>query len=446
MVHMTYLPLFVRRAFSLLTLTALLLPARTVAAQAAGDSRWQPFFGCWEAPAPTIRVVGATTAPRSPLRCVVPSGGGADVLTVSSDGKVTDRQHFVADGSEQQVTRDGCTGVEGAGFSKTGFVVYVHSSFECEGNLHRSASGLFSMTPKGEWIDIEGVTSGKSTGVRVLRFVSTDDLKGVPSEITEALKGRTLPVSAARTAAIELTAVDIADASIRLPEGVVQAWLMERERGYVIKVNAAMLTALADQGVPPKTVDVLVALAYPRVFALDPSTNDASLRAAAEGGAGGTESSLASGSRIFGYDAYGMPIYDYSDLRRCLAYSMSYLTMCDRFGMLGYSAYGYGSYGRYGYANNYGYPWGGGGYPGGGWYAPSGPVVVTVRPTDTGIAGGSPGHVVKGRGYSEGSSTKSGNPSASATSGSSGSAGASGSSSGAASPAASSERTAKPKP
>jgi hypothetical protein len=412
---------FLSAAASIVTALLVTVPAQSAVAQGAPvDPRWQAWLGCWEAAdASGVRIIGSTSAP---IVCAIPAAGASavDLVTVVS-GKIVDRMLVEANGQRRTTTKDGCTGWESAAWSKSASRVYLHSEYSCPGGVTRNSNGLLALSPRGEWLDVQSVASGTNKGVRVVRMNQATDLTNVPAEVTTALQGRSLSANAARVAAsATLTAADLIDATTNVDAPVVEAWLVERDQGFAL--DAKMLTSLADAGLPESVIDVMVALTYPKVFALNPATRTGEFRPAEPSGASYNRSrSLA----VLGYDPMGYPMFGYgSYYSRCSSpyygyYSYgysSYLSGCGYNGY-GYSGYGYG-YGGYGYGFGFGY---------GGWYPGSVPVVVVVRGEDNGSAGARP-RVVKGRGYTAGSSGSSGSPS-SGSSGSSSSSGSSGSSS-----------------
>lgn len=420
------------RSFATGLAAALLLLAasRPAAAQATStDARWQAWLGCWEAAdASGLRVIGSPTAP---TMCAVPANGSAIELVTVTDGKVLDRTRVDASGARSASSKDGCTGWESATWSASASRVYLRSEYDCPGGLRRTSNGLIALSPRGEWLDVQSVAAGTNTGVRVVRMREATNLSAIPAEVTAQLPVRTFSVGAARIAAgSKLTVGDVVDASASVDSSVVQAWLVERDQGFVL--NAAVLTTLADAGVPGSVTDVMLALSYPKVFALNPGTRTGEFRDADQVAPMSRGRALA----VMGYDPMGYPMFGYdSYYRRCAspyyssyswAYS-SYLAGC------GYNGYGYNGYG-YGYGYGSGY----------GWYPGSGPVVIVVKGSDNVPAGERP-RVVNGRGYSQGGKGSSGSGSTSPGSGSSGSS-SSGSSSSGASTAPAPARTAKPRP
>jgi hypothetical protein len=199
-----------------------------------------------------------------------------------------------------------------------------------------------------------------------------------------------------------LTIEDVTEASRHLENDVVEAWLVER--GGSIILDADRLVLLANAGVPSSTTDLLVALAYPNVFALN------------------------------GRHRQTREIDDYVPI-----IPPATLGMCDidyRFGYGSTYCNGFGGYGGYGY----------GGYPFG-WY-PGYPYVIVYTGSGGGGGGGNAsrphGRVLNGQGYQEGW-----RPTAQAATSSTGS-GSGSTSAGSSTPSSSSssgeQRTAKPRP
>lgn len=393
-------------ATSLLTGLILLGSSTPLAAQeVSGDPRWQAWLGCWEAVAEPD-LIATINSEKKPRICVTPAAGASavDIATFVGDS-VALRQHIDVTGAQRQMTRDGCTGWERAQWSQNGQRVYLRSSYSCPGGLTRTSNGIMALSAAGEWLDVQGIVAGTTVGVRVARYRDVTDVASLPSEIAAALRGRERVVSDARIiATAPLVPADVVEASRFLDPGVVQTWLAERGEGFALDANR--LSELEKAGVAPNVIDVMVALSYPRVFALDRS------RVGGPNDTRTTDEVAGSGRTVY---VYGWDPF-YSDY--------------------GYSRYG-SRYGRYGY-----------GY--GDWYYGNTPVVI-VRPP-SGTDGDRHGKVVKGRGYTAGRGSTGGSDKATAAgskgSGSSGGSAASGSGSGSSSksPSSGTGRTAKPRP
>lgn len=396
------------------------VPSPAAAQSVRVDGRWDAWLGCWQ-PA------GAPSSAKTPLLCVVPASGtsAVDLLTVA-DGKVTAREHIVADGERLADSHDACTGWRSAQWSNDGSRVYLHSQYTCDNNVKRGSTSLMAMSANGEWMDVQGVQVGKNNGVRLMMYREVTDPGNLPAEVANAIGNRAMAVASARVAAAAPVRVeDIAEASQKLDAPVVEAWLANR--GDRMTVNARQLVALANDGVPGSVIDMVVALSYPDKFAVASANGaaggqyaDAVEASPLTGVAGSSANTQGAAMRMCPYSAYG---WDYAG--QC-GYSPYAYGMYNPYGYY-YNPYGvYSPYGGYGYSG-YGYGgYGYGGYGYGGWYSGSQPVIVIRNPSDNSNA--AHGRLVKGRGYVGGGSP-SGSAGASSSRGSAGSSGGGGGSS-----------------
>ena len=366
----------------------LLVPTARASAQATiADGGWNAYLGCWE-PA------GAPSGVKASLLCVVPAQGASavDLVTVT-DGKEVAREHINANGEHVATTRDGCKGWESAEWSGDGERVYLHADFTC-GAMRQRSTALIAMSANGDLMDVQGLKAGKNNGVRVTQYREATDPGPLPADIASAIGARTMAVDAARvSAAAPISTDNVIEASAHLDAPVVEAWLANR--GDPMAVDAKQLEALAKGGVPGDVIDVMVALANPQRFAINPAL----------GGAGGQYGDAVAPSRLNGVvgssnaNAPARPICPYS------AYGWDYGSACMYSPWTyGFSPYGYpyGLYSPYspynpyfGYAGGYNYGYG---YGYGGWYGGQ-PVIVVTNNGQT----ASHGRVVKGRGYVQGS-------------------------------------------
>ncbi len=362
---------------------ALLLAAP---AGAQGDSSpWAPWIGCWDL------VPGRSLPATSERVCVIPAERAAAVDLVSVEGdSIISRQHLVSSADDRALRQGDCNGVEHV--QASGARVYLRTTMRC-GEQDRLVNSVMAMSRDGEWLDVRGVAFGPNVGVRVSRYRETPASAELPAEVAAALNGRPRGMHPARLAAsgpVQLR--DVVEASSLLEVGVLQTWLAERGQGFGL--DAQGLVALEESGVSPQVIDIMVALSYPDVFALDrtqlgdpPPDTRGEIRGGDLGGGY--------------YDGYG------------------------------WDPYGYGS----GYGRGYG--------SGSGWYSGRRPIVVVQRPADDTVD--EHGKVVKGRGYVSGKNGSSGSANSGGSSGgnSSGSAGRASSDS---EKGSSTGRKAKPKP
>lgn len=358
---------------------ALLAGAVTLAPSAraqdvAADNRWSGLLGCWQpvtatsADSYTAWMEQRARDAESPKLCILPTtnANAVEFVTVAG-GKVTARDTVDAGNQHRARMRDTCDGWEGASWSPDRRRVYLRSEYTCDGNLARTSSGMLAMSSDGQLMQINEVASRGSKSVRVVRYQSVPAPEGITLDSTVVPRADAMRVTAARaTMGGALSGADIVDVVNSVDSLVAEAWLVERGDRFV--VDAKRLAALADAGVPGRITDLMVALAYPKYFALDQSQRVAT----ALGGSGRVVYATLPPSDPFGYGG-------------------GYAGMPAGYGPLGYRPYVYDAYGfaygfpRYGYQEYYG------GYM----YRP--PVVVVVG--SGGVNGRAHGHVVNGHGY-----------------------------------------------
>ena len=354
----------------------LLAPAAGEAQQAAG---WQALIGCWEPAA----------GPGPTAVCVLPAGPSAVEMVTVAEGRVASRDRIDASGAPQPGTRESCTGWDRGRWSADGRRLYLASEHACEGGVQLRATGVMAMPSSHEWLDVRGVrVAGGPPEVRVRRFRELSASATLPAELARevaALSERSTVRAALRAnAAAPLGTAEVIDASRELDADVLEAWLVENGDGFAI--DARRLAAMADAGVPGRVIDVVVALTYPRRFAID--------RPAAGAGDVSARPEVADTARGAGLQARDPRVCrDYSALtRRCYDdVPPGYSPYGGGYGGYGYSPYGYSTlgYSPYGWGSGIG-GWGHG-------YGYDRPPVIVVRGPD-----GSRGRVVKGRGYTRG--------------------------------------------
>ena len=372
-----------RTTRSLLVAAALLssgaAPAR--GQSAATDSRWLPYLGCWEP------IEGSKSS-----LCIVPAAGtsSVDFVTVFK-GQVTVREPIAATGAHIETTSGDCTGWRSAEWSAHGQRLFLRSEDGCPGAPARSGTGVIAMSNNGEWLYIQSATVAGQTGLQVQRYrpVAGDDSLHL---------GISATIAARAAAAAPLGFDDVVEASRKVEAEVLQAWLVER--GEPFTLDARRLIALADAGVPSNVIDLMVALSYPKAFAINPAARQGERRAPAAN------------------SVYREPVT--AIFAKDLFCSSSYLMQ---------------PYARYDcFGGGYGYRHGNGWYPGGYPLA----IVYTGPPA----APRPHGRMVNGQGYTVGSSgTGQAQPNSAGSSGGNSSNSSTGSSS-----SSSEGRTAQPRP
>lgn len=484
-------------------------------AAARFDARWRPWLGCWTPGDTAVISINGRTSPRT-FVCVTPTtdGAGVDITSIVS-GRGVSRERVVASGARVVRTLDGCPGWESARFSADGQRVLLRSEYTCNGTLPRRESGVFAITPEGEWLDLQGVDVMGSAGVRGMRFRdagievaalsdtrlidralrdsagtavlrfregceivetttwSTDRRRAtlraesrcptspfqnaaqgpVTRTVAEYTRDSTgswmqtggtpgdtvlrLPLQnmtgdsaylaferptgfATRTARVmaasPLSTDDVVEMAKHVDVTVAEAWLTETRQGF--DLDARALLRLADSGLPPRMIDLMVALSNPRTFAVLPNGSSVERIRTTTAMRGNMRDMNTVNSIAFG--GWGMSSAAMFDQFACARYGY-------RSRSFGYNNCAmYGMYSPYGYGNGYGPNW----------YWGNQPVVILPRPgTGTGAGGVAEtrGRVVPGRGYTRerdaGSSSGFAAPGAGPAARSSGSSGSSGGSS-----------------
>ncbi|MCE2455217.1 MAG: hypothetical protein J4G12_05275 [Gemmatimonadetes bacterium] len=346
------------KAFAIGALAALALTGQSLAAQELADARWTSFLGCWEP-------VGETET--DGMLCVVPYGTGVEIFTWA-EGEKSTSDLLVADGVMRSAEIEGCTGEEASRFSDDGRRVFTRSTFTCAADARQESSGIMAITSANEWSDVHSVDvdGERIAWVQHYRVASADRV--AEAGLEDVTEGIGMAVRASRISAsrpIDLD--DVAEATREVHGKAVEAWIASRGEG--LDFDGGDLVALADAGVSPGIIDVMVAVSYPNRFVIgtgDPEGID----------------EVVPDNRVAGYypglyGPYGFRSY-FGDP---------------------YWNYGYYSRGAWGLYPRSPYYYGGGYYNPGYYY----PTRVVVEPRADGG-----GRAVKGRGYTQGGSSSGG--------------------------------------
>ena len=248
---------------SALALAMLATGARVAVGQAAiYGAGLQAWLGCWAAEPWAAR---GETPP--PIVCVAPTADRnvSAVLTVQ-DGRIVARETLDASGRARAIGVDRCTGVRSASWSRDGRRLFVRSSGRCAG-MPSSTSGVLTITADGDWLDVEGISAGGSTSVRVARYREVAAPSVLPPAVQSALRAQSLATRSVRAAsAAPVRAEDVLEASRAVDSAVVEAWILERAQRFEIAERevGALLTA----GVATRIADALAAVADPQSYSL----------------------------------------------------------------------------------------------------------------------------------------------------------------------------------
>lgn len=329
------------------------------------DARFAPWLGCWrlddDPGAVGLRI------------CVTPdaaNGVKLETLVGAQRGTV---ERIVADGVAHPVTDPGCKGTERAEWSADGERVFRFTEVACGGEGARTLATVSFLSRGPSLVRVQFVDTGLSKSVRVQRYRRALDQKLPDGSLAPQPSARLVETSAAEAAPWSVD--DVIEASGKLPADAVQAALIEVDAPFAL--SKQNLVAMADAGVQPGVIDLMVALTYPKKLAV---TGPMSASSAGSIGMGG----------FYGYDPFYSPIvpasYFFADCYSPFAYGYWSYMGCRPY----YSTYGY--WGGY-------YPYGNGGYspyyPGGSW------VVVDPGRNPNPGQPAPEGRVVNGRGYTQ---------------------------------------------
>ena len=337
------------------------------------DSRWNPYLGCWrvlqeQLDAQSVPVATGLTV------CVRPSGASGVAITTTVDGKSVLEQTIVADGSAQPLSQENCQGTQTSQWSRDGERLFTRVELMCAGRPARVVSGITQIA-RGSWIDTQATMIDGDHDVRVRRYQRTSDqYTGGPA-----------------IASAPMNVEDVIEASAKVLSPALEAALVESGGRYTL--NSRTLKQLADAGVSPNVIDVMVAQAYPERFEIERPSIYPPLPSVAGGSTtyGGTTTYGSNTTMMLGSAAYPYPMYDpfYSSYYYYSPFAYPYYWGSSYFPYRYGRNYGYGSF-----FNNYYYN-----TPGSGFYGPVYPDSGgTAQPGSPNSRGGD-GVVVKGRGY-----------------------------------------------
>lgn len=293
------------------------------------DPRWSAWYGCWRPEA-----LDGVTAPAH-LVCVLPaSGDGVSIATIAN-GKIVSEQTVIADGSRRATDEGGCKGFESASWSRDGRRVFLTSELNCGADIQRKSSGILALVSTGAYVDVQSVDVGGEKASRTVRYIAVYATE-MPEIVKARLQNEPLARESARVrAASPLDFEDVVEATRVVGSDAINGVLVARRAGF--SLNAGRLRELEAAGVQPATVDVMVALSYPKHFEVEEATPRAGRT---ENVWGGDNTRTARG--------YGSTCYDDFAVDRSFV-DYAYDPYGSRYSRCGnnsfYSPYGYDRYG-----------------------------------------------------------------------------------------------------
>lgn len=253
-----------RSISSLLGAVALLLAASVPAlGQQAPNAAhpWAAFYGCW-APANDARTLVVT--------CVLPaeeSRWEVEQLSVVG-GNIVSAVSLRADSTRQAIDAESCRGWETAAFSADGSRVYTRGTATCAETTEQLTSGVLSITPEGQFLQVAAVRVGDQHTLTTQRFALLRWVE-VPLVAQDRLAKLAVMADGARTAAARPLDLNVVEDALQSADArVVEAWMAETgtaNSGF--RVTRRDLERLVAMKAPTRIIDMSVALANPKWFA-----------------------------------------------------------------------------------------------------------------------------------------------------------------------------------
>ena len=216
--------------------------------------RWQAFLGCWISTDPGVA---------NSVLCFKPDGAGVEVSTVV-DGEPASTESLLADGREQTIQTEGCTGFRSVEFSLDGRRVFTRSRVACADET-RSNSGVMAFVAPDRWVDVRSIEIGGEPVTWLLEYRPVDPEWFYEHGIQHpsVLDRQTVPAMRLR-ASQPIRTADVEEAASRIAPGAVEMWVAVQPSEFAL--DAAEIVRLADTGMPTSLIDVMVAVSYPDRF------------------------------------------------------------------------------------------------------------------------------------------------------------------------------------
>jgi hypothetical protein len=232
------------------------------------ENPWDLWAGCWtlleetsdDGSATIARLLGLS-APRTmganaAQVCVTLDAPGQATLATTIGDRPTITETVVADGSQRPLTDTECRGWQKAEWSKLGPRLFAAAEMTCGSQPLRKVSGLSMMIAGPTWLDIQMIEGAgqKNLRVRKYRRVAEPGVARRPATPPRPLQSR-------------FSISDVKEAAAKVAPEALQAALIELKGGF--NLNGKTLVELADAGVTPGVIDLMVALSFPQRFVVD---------------------------------------------------------------------------------------------------------------------------------------------------------------------------------
>jgi hypothetical protein len=136
----------------------------------------------------------------------------------------------------------------------------------CSNRPKQTISGLTLFANGPAWLDIQAMESDGDQQVRIRRYVRTLDLPQGIAALPADLAAQA--ASAAQSSSVRrLSLEDVTEASAKVASQAVEAAIVESQSRF--NLNSRALVQLADAGVSPNVIDLMVAQSFPSHFRVE---------------------------------------------------------------------------------------------------------------------------------------------------------------------------------
>ncbi len=208
---------------------AIVLVLGVSSSAASADSRWLPWFGCWDLIYESVdyEEVGAAT---DGLLCLSPSTDDAENIGVSIstfiDKELVVEDTLIADGVRHPVEESGCRGWQVNEWSHDGHRLFVRSEMSCEGDVERKDSFLTKIAAT-----IVDVKPNGNLVLEAKRYIQTDEEK-----ISMTLTGTVRPADVAVDNSVSSS--NVADLAVtKTTKGIARDG---QKRGWLVRLFQAI--------------------------------------------------------------------------------------------------------------------------------------------------------------------------------------------------------------
>lgn len=223
------------------------------------DSRLLPWIGSWR-----LLSSEANTDQNEMVQeflLTISPGDSENSLTMKGyrDGKLSADEKIIVDGLRHQTTDDKCTGWYQYSWSENGRRLLFSSESNCPGDPPHKISGMSIFDEKGRWLDIQLLHNGEDivTNIRKYRNVDNDSVTPGANALNRISSARG---ASGRSFSIE----EIVELSGKVEPELLEAALLET--GKPLPINSKKVVELADQKVPSRVIDLMVAISFPDKF------------------------------------------------------------------------------------------------------------------------------------------------------------------------------------